>query len=61
LPLIVNLALLSSCANPHFFPRMRPLFVGLDDRRVKDVDLVREQVTVRCGKRDRDRTIILNH
>ncbi|MEI8038309.1 MAG: hypothetical protein WCJ14_07945 [Verrucomicrobiota bacterium] len=40
---------------------MRPLFVGLDDRRVKDVDLVREQVTVRCGKRDRDRTIILNH
>ena len=30
--------------------------VGL---RVKDIDLVREQVTVRCGKGDRDRTTIL--
>ncbi len=31
--------------------------VGL---RVKDVDLVREQITVRCGKGDRDRTTILS-
>src|SRR4051812_13392062 len=26
--------LLSSCANPHFFPRTRPLFAGLDEANV---------------------------
>jgi hypothetical protein len=28
------LAPLTGCANPHFFPRMKPLFVGFDERRL---------------------------
>jgi hypothetical protein len=31
---IVSLPALSGCANDHFFPRTRPLFVGLDESHV---------------------------
>lgn len=34
LPSLAGLALLSSCANPHFFPRSRPLFAGFNDQQV---------------------------
>lgn len=36
LPSLAALALFSSCANPHFFPRTRPLFVGFDDQHVSN-------------------------
>lgn len=32
--LFTAVSLLSSCANPHFFPRLRPLFPGLDEAQV---------------------------
>jgi hypothetical protein len=28
---ILSVSLLSSCSNPHFFPRLRPLFPGLEE------------------------------
>lgn len=32
------LCLLSSCANPHFFPRLHPLFPGLDEAGLSAAD-----------------------
>ena len=31
---LVCLSLLASCSNPHFFPRTKPLFAGLDESKV---------------------------
>jgi hypothetical protein len=31
---ILGVILLAGCADPHFFPRLRPLFAGLDESKV---------------------------
>jgi hypothetical protein len=31
---VLSIGLLPACANPHFFPRLRPLFAGLDEGQV---------------------------
>lgn len=46
---LVTLLLVSEgCANPHFFPRMRPLFAGLDESKVPR----RSQVALAQAKAD---------
>jgi hypothetical protein len=35
---LLVISLLSSCANPHFFPRLRPLFPGLDEAGLSAAD-----------------------